>query len=141
MDEPPYYVMSNGRLVRAAFRPMWQLLPALAPAGRDTQPATCIQDGGLVQRSPDPGVMGERLALKASYSAKSRDPVALIVETGDPDRRYRTVELRPFQTAAELVDLGTSRVLSVKVEPSQGDRVCFARMEIGSLAPLAVESP
>jgi hypothetical protein len=133
LSGPTYFVLPDGRLTEARFRPMGQLLPDTTLGDRATPPDTCFQDGRALQYRPSAAVTGERLALRVRYSARSRQPVALQVDTDDPDRRYRDLELRPFQSAAELVDLATSRVGAIRVEPSPGDTVCFERMEIGSL--------
>jgi hypothetical protein len=131
--EPTHFVLADGRLAEPVFRPTWQVLPNTKRGEQDGPLGTCIHDGGLLQNSPGPVITGERLALRALYSAKSHRPVALTIDTGDPDRPYRDLELRPFRSSAELVDLGTSRLVSLRVEPSKGDMICFERMEIGSL--------
>jgi len=133
LSGPTYVVLPDGHLAEAAFRPMWQVLSDTTLGDRAGLRGTCLQDGGPLQYLPDATLTGDRLALRVRYSAKSREVAALEVDTGDSDRRYRELELRPFQSASELVDLGTSRVRAMKVQPSPGDRVCIERMEIGSL--------
>jgi hypothetical protein len=137
---PSYAVMADGRVTRAVFRPQWRLLPA-APGDAvrivsNSSPGsagTCLHDLSLLRDRPGAEFTGDRLALRVSYSAESHGAVALQVDTGDPERRYRDFELHPFGRHAELVDLGTSRIHALKVKPSQGDRICIERMEIGSL--------
>jgi hypothetical protein len=137
---PIYDVLPDGRVVVAAFRPIVQVLPAapgdavrIAWHSSPRSAEACLQD---VSFRPAAGTEldGDRLAVRVSYSAKSRGAVALRVDTGDPERRYRDLQLNPVNRRAELVDLGASRILALKVEASQGDRICIERMEIGSLS-------
>jgi hypothetical protein len=137
---PMYDVLPDGRLAVAAFRPMLQLLPAapgdavhLAWHRSPGSVETCLQDVSL-QRAAGAELVGDRLALRVFYSAKSRGAVALRVQTSDPERPYRDFQLFPVDRRAELVDLGASRIRALTVEALQGDRVCIERMEIGSLA-------
>ncbi len=136
---PAYAVMADGRVTTAVFRSQWLLLPATADTVRivsDGSPGssgTCLHDLSLLQDHPGAEFTGDRLALRVSYSAESRGAVALQVDTGDPERRYRDFELHPVGRHAELVDLGTSRIRALKVKASPGDRICIERMEIGSL--------
>jgi hypothetical protein len=59
--------------------------------------------------------------------------VRVVVDAGDPERRFRYLELRPADRDGELIDLGTTGVRSLAVNTSAGDRVCIGRLELGSL--------
>jgi hypothetical protein len=137
---PSYAVMADGRVTTAVFRQQWRLLPAtpgdavrIVSNGSPGSAATCLHDLSLSPDRAGADFTGDRLALRVFYSAESRGAVALQVDTGDPERRYRDFELHPVGRHAELVDLGTSRIRALKVKASQGDRICIERMEIGSL--------
>jgi hypothetical protein len=138
---PTYDVSPDGRLAVAAFRPMLQLLPAppgdavrIVSHSSPGRTEMCLQDVSLRHDAAGAEFIGDRLALRVFYSAKSRGAVALQVDTSDPERRYRDLQLNPVNRRAELVDLGASQIRALKVEASQGDRICIERMEIGSLA-------
>jgi hypothetical protein len=128
-----YVVLADGRLAEAAFRSQLQLLPDGTGGGQVGSRPVCIRDETPLQHRSGTAFTGDRLALRAFYSAKSRRAVALTVDTGDPDRPHRDLELRPFRSAVEIVDLATTRLVSLKVTPSEGDTACFERLEIGSL--------
>ncbi len=132
---PTYFVLPDGRLAESGFWPLGQLVPDASAGDRRAQTGRCLHDDTLLRYRPRTTIAGERLALRVHYAAKSRQPVALQVDTGDPDRQYRDLQLRPFQSAAELVDLGTTRIRGLTVSPSPSDSVCIDRMEIGSLRP------
>ena len=125
--------LADGRLAEAVFRPQVQLLPDGTAGDQVGSRPVCIREETPLPHRSGPAVTGERLALRAFYSGKSRRPVAVTVDTGDPRRPQRDLELRPFQSAVEVVDLATTRLVSLKVKPSDGDTVCFERIEIGSL--------
>jgi hypothetical protein len=137
---PTYLVQDNGRLVEAAFRPTSLLLSGTTPGegvrfvgghpGQSVQ--TCLHDAELVLFRPDADITGEHLAIRVFYSGERRGRGAVEVDTDDPDRRFRSLELRPFERDAELVDLGTSRLRALKVEAAPGETVCIERLEIGA---------
>jgi hypothetical protein len=137
---PTYLVQDNGRLVEAAFRPTSLLLSGTTPGegvrfvgGHPGQSAqTCLRDAELVLFRPDADITGEHLAIRVFYSGERRGRGAVEVDTDDPDRRFRSLELRPFERDAELVDLGTSRLRALKVEAAPGETVCIERLEIGA---------
>lgn len=140
-SEPTYDVLPDGRVVVAAFEPLRQLLPEVPgdavrivshnSPGADER---CLQDVTLHGNATGAELVGDRLALRVFYSANSRNAVALHVETTDPERPSRDLELHPVNRRAELVDLGASRIRTLRVEASHGDAICIERMEIGSLA-------
>ena len=68
---------------------------------------TCLQDVTLHGNAAGAELVGDRLALRVFYSANSRNAVALHVETTDPERPYRDLQLHPVNRRAELVDLGS----------------------------------
>jgi len=140
-SETTHEVLPDGRVVVAAFEPLRQLLPELpgdavrivshnAPGGDER----CLHDLTLHGNATGAELVGARLALRVFYSATSRNTVALHVDTTDPDRPSRDLDLNPVNRRVELVDLGASRIRSLRVQASQGDAICIERMEIGSLA-------
>ncbi len=138
-----YLVQGDGHLAQAAFRPISPLLSNTTTAsgvrivggGPEQSAGICLRAGGSLLYRPDVDVTGEHLAIKVSYSGRSRGPVAMQVDTGDPNVPVRSLELRPFQSDAELIDLGTSRLRAMTLVVSPGDQVCIEGMEIGSLTP------
>jgi hypothetical protein len=138
---PTYDVLPDGRVVMTAFRPIVQLWPHVpgdpvwivsrsSPAAAER----CLHDVSFQSGAAASELVGDRLALRVFYSANSRRAVALHVETTDPERPSRDLELHPVNRRAELVDLGASRIRTLRVEASHGDAICIERMEIGSLA-------
>ena len=109
---PTYDVLPDGRVVVAAFEPLRQLLPEVPgdavrivshnSPGADER---CLQDVTLHSNATGAELVGDRLALRVFYSANSRNAVALHVETTDPERPSRDLELHPVNRRAELVDL------------------------------------
>jgi hypothetical protein len=136
-----YVVRNDGHLAEAVFLPIVHLL-AGTKASRGGQvvggepvgsSGICVDGGGTLFYRPDKAITGQRLAMRVFYSERSREPVPVQAETGDPDTPFRSLELRPFQSDAELIDLGTSRLQGFTLNVSPGDRVCIDRIEIGSL--------
>jgi hypothetical protein len=135
-----YAVSDDGRLREARFRPYGPLLPDTAPT--DPVDATslaggeagrvCVDQGGGHYRA-EANMPGERLAVRVAYAATSRQPAVLEVDTGDEDRPYRYLQLRPSRGRTELIDMATSRVRALTVKPSEGDTVCIERLEMGAL--------
>jgi hypothetical protein len=141
-SEPTYLVLDDGRLAEAEFQPISLLLSGTTPGegvqivGQEAarSAGTCLREGGQVLYSPDADITGERLALRVSYSARSHQPVGVGVETYDPDRPFRRLELRAFEGDVELLDLNTPRLRELTLEPGSGG-VCIERLEMGSLTP------
>jgi hypothetical protein len=132
---PAYVVLPNGHLAPAGFHALTTLVPA-PPAGRHAaQPGECLQAGAPFEYQPAAPIAGERLALRVVYAARTRHVTPMQIGTDDPDRPLRYLELRPQQNTAELIDLGTSRLEALRIEPQPGDALCIERMEIGSLQP------
>jgi hypothetical protein len=136
-----FLVRSDGRLAEAAFDPIQTLalgstlgdgvrIESAVPA-RST--GSCIGEGARLIYRPGTAVTGGRLGLRVLYSTRGRGPVRVVVDAGDPERRFRYLELRPADRDGELIDLGTTGVRSLAVNTSAGDRVCIGRLELGSL--------
>ncbi len=144
VGQPAYVVADTGRLVKTTFRPTSLLLSGTTRAegvrflGGDAGQAvqTCLRDAKLVLFQPDRDVAGEHLAIRVFYSGERRGRGTVEVDTYDPNNRFRSLELRPFERNAELVDLGTSRLRALKLEASPGETVCIERLEIGALQML-----
>jgi hypothetical protein len=145
VSQRTHLVRDDGHLAEAVFRP---LVPMLTPektgravrivgGGPDASDGICLEGGGSLRYRPDAAITGQRLAMRVFYSERSRGPVPAQVETGNPDVPTRSIELRPFQSDAELIDLGTSRLQELDLSVPPGDRVCIDRMEIGSLTALS----
>ena len=141
LTERTYLVLGDGHLAEAAFRTISPLVSG-STLGEGVQiqgghasesSAMCLGDGDRIFFRPDADVTAERLALRVFYSEQSRSPVRVVVDAQDPDRPFRYVELRPFRSVAELIDLGASRVRAVTWMTSPGDETCIERMDIGSL--------
>ena len=139
-SDSPRVVRSDGRLAEATFRPLSRLLlsPHRTDTGADGQGRThvdgaCIQGAEtvLMSRAPGDEPIGERLALRLSYSAGSRGPLALEVESVDPDVT-RTWSLHP-ERGAEIVDLGWSRPTTLNLRGNASSVVCLDRIDLGSL--------
>jgi hypothetical protein len=137
-------VLDDGRLAPAVFRPMVQLVPEpdsgehgrLSSGGTaELGGSTCYTDAAPLRFLSEEAVVGARLALRVRYAAPSRAPAALEVDTDDPDRRSRRMELRPFRRDGELLDLGTRQLRGLRMDPAPSDAVCIARLEIGTLGP------
>ncbi len=141
--QPTYLVGNDGHLAEAVFHPMFALQSDTTPGegvriigGTPLRSiGICLRDGSPVLYRPVGDITGERLTIRVNYSRQSRGPVALVVDTGDPNRPFRYLQLRPFQSDTEVVDLGTSRLRALRLTPSTGDEVCIERIEIGSLTP------
>lgn len=141
LDERTFFVREDGHLVEATFRPILEIVSGatlangthLVGEGGPSRIATCVSDGGRLRFRPETDVIGERLTMKIAYAGRSEGPVALTVDVHDPDRPFRSLTLRPFRSDTELVDLATSRLRGLNVDPSPADEVCIARMEIGTL--------
>jgi hypothetical protein len=138
--EPTYLVQDDGHLAEALFRPISLLLSdttlgdGVRILGRSSviSRGICLSDGGSVLFRPPKDIAGRRLTMRVSYARQDGGSVPVKVVTGDPIRPFRDVELRPFQSVAELVDLATSRFRALSVGPSTGG-LCIEQMEIGSL--------
>jgi hypothetical protein len=136
-----YLVRNDGHLAEAVFRPIVPVLTAGTPArgvrivggGPEGTGGICLDGGGSLRYRPDLAITGQSLAMRVHYSERSRGPIPGQAGTGDPDIPFRSLELRPFQSDAELIDLGTSRLQGLSLNVPPGDRVCIDRMEIGSL--------
>jgi hypothetical protein len=136
-----YLVQDDGQLAEAAFRPMVPVLTDARAArefrivggGPEGSRGICLGGGDSFRYRPDVAIIGQRLAMRVHYSERSRGLVPGQAGTGDPDVPFRYLELRPFQSDAELIDLGTSRLQGLRLDVPPGDRVCIDRMEIGSL--------
>lgn len=136
-----YLVRNDGHLAEAVFRPIVPVLTAATPArgvrivggGPEGSGGICLDGGGSLRYRPDQAITGQSLAMRVHYSERSRGPIPGHAGTGDPDLPFRSLELRPFQSDAELIDLGTSRLQGLSLNVPPGDRVCIDRMEIGSL--------
>jgi len=142
LHDPMFLVRNDGHLAEATFHRTSAILvgPTAADTvrivgeSRSSPTSTCLGDGARLQYRPDADVTGERLAMRVFYAGRSEGPVALIVDVPDPKRPSRSLELRPYQRDAELVDLATSTLRALRVQPSADDEVCIERMEIGVLA-------
>ncbi len=141
LTERTHLVLGDGHLAKAAFRTISPLVSG-STLGEEVRiqgghasegSAICLGDGDRLFFRPDADVTADRLALRVFYSAQSRGSVRVVVDAQDPDRPFRYVELRPFRSVAELIDLGTSQVRAVTWITSPGDDVCIERMDIGSL--------
>jgi hypothetical protein len=136
-----YVVRNDGHLAEAVFRPIVPVLMGPTPArgirivggGPEGSGGICLDGGGSMRYRPDVAITARRLAMRVFYSQRSRGLVPVQAKTGDSDTPLRSLELRPFQSDAELIDLGTSRLQGFTLNVSPGDRVCIDRMEIGSL--------
>jgi hypothetical protein len=141
LTERTYLVLGDGRLAEAEFQTISPLVSGsilgegvrIMGGHASEGSAICLGDRDRMFFRPDADVTAKRLALRVFYSAQSRGSVRVVVDARDPDRPFRYLELRPFRRAAELIDLGTSRVRAVTWMASPGDDVCIERMEIGSL--------
>jgi hypothetical protein len=141
LNEPTFLVREDGHLAGATFRPILEIVSGTTLAngvrvegeGRSGPAATCLNDGGRLLYQPEADVTGERLTMRVAYAGRGDGTVALTVDVHDPDRPFRYLALRPSQSEAELVDLGTSRLRALTLEPSPADEVCIARLEIGIL--------
>jgi hypothetical protein len=135
-----YLVQEDGHLAEAVFRPISLILSDTTPGegvrilgGRSViSGGICLREGGRVLYRPRRDIADRRLAIRVFYARQSGRSLALKVVTGDPMRPFRHVDLRPFRSDAELVDLGTSRFRALALGPSTGG-ICIGRMEIGSL--------
>lgn len=141
LSDRTYLVRDDGRLAEADFQ-LIHLLLSESTTGegvrilgeeRGRSVGVCLRGGGRVFYRPEGDVIGERLTIRVFYARQSHRPVAMEVDAHDPDRPTRHLELRPFRSDAELVDLGTSRLRALELRTSPGDGVCIERMEIGSL--------
>lgn len=140
ISEPTYLVREDGHLAEVAFRPISLVLShstlgegVYILGGSPVRPmGVCLRDGGRVLYRPIKDIADQRLTIRVLYSGQDRRSISMRVETGDPNRPFRDHELRPFQSDAEYVDLGTSRFRALTLGPSTG-RLCIERMEIGSL--------
>ncbi len=141
-SEPIYLVQNDGHLAQATFRPFSTLLsgPTLGEGVRIVggvpvkSVGVCLQAGERLLYAPDTEITGERLAIRVFYSGESFGPLAMEVDTPDPNRPTLFVGLHQFQSEAELADLGTSRLRAVKLEATGGGHICFDRVEIGSMS-------
>ena len=105
---PTFVLQDNGRLVEATFRPISLLLSGTTSGkgvrfvGRHPGQSveTCLRDTQLVLFRPDADITGEHLAIRVFYSGERRGRGALEVDTYDPNRRFRSLELRPFERQA-----------------------------------------
>jgi hypothetical protein len=95
--------------------------------------AGCLGGGDRLSHRPAEDLTDERLAIRVSYAGCTSKPVRVVVDAVDPERPFRSLELRPFEYDAELVDLGTTRLHAMTIQPSAGDTLCLARLDIGSL--------
>jgi hypothetical protein len=141
-----FVVMPDGRLARPLFRPLVPLLVGTnagqrrldrsehTSAGHTQPPHECVDAGDYSVAVPHTGANAARLALRIFYSEASREAVALQVDTGGHERRFRDLVLRPDQSRGELIDLATSHVRSLTVRVAPNDRACITTIEIGSLA-------
>ena len=149
LADPMYVVLDDGQLAEADFRPAAELVSPTGLAdearilrGGPTQAEdSCIAGGGQLEYRPGAPLAGERLAVRARYAGRGGQPATVEVDTGDLDRRFRHVKLRPAVHDAELVALDATRVKSLRIEPSSGDTVCIERLEIGSIGAHATEAP
>ena len=141
LDDPIFLVREDGHLAEATFRPTTVLLSGasvadgvrIAGGSRSASGAICLRGGAPLRYLPETDLTGIRLAMRVSYASKSDRQVNLVVDVPDPDRPFRYLALRPFQSDAELIDLATSQLRGLTLEPSPGDEVCIERMEIGVL--------
>lgn len=141
LSDRTYLVRGDGRLAEADFQPIHLLLSEsttgegvrILGEERGRSVGVCLRGGGRVVYQPEGEVIGERLTIRVFYARQSDHPVAMEVDAHDPDRPTRHLELRPFRSDAELVDLGTSRLRALEIRTSPRDGVCIERMEIGSL--------
>jgi hypothetical protein len=142
LDGRIYVVRSDGHLGEAVFHPIVPLVTGgtlaqdvhLAHPSAIRSSGVCVRQGDRLQYRPRALVDGPRLTIHVLYAGQSHGSARVAVDADDPDRPFRYLELRPFQTDAELVDLGTSRVRSITVAPLRGSRVCIDAMEIGSVS-------
>ena len=135
-----YLVQRDGRLAEATFDPIHTLASGSAlgdgvriSAATDRSAGPCIGEGDRLIYRPGTDVTGERLGIRVQYSSRGRGPVPVVIDAGDIERRFRYLELEPRDRDAELIDLGTTRVRSLRVETSADDRVCIGHLELGSL--------
>jgi hypothetical protein len=140
VSEHVHVVGRNGGLAEAAFRPLTTLVADGMPSdevrvvrdGRVSPDETCLEDSGSLLYRPSAELTGERLAVRVFYVQDGSGPVAVGVDTGDPDESSY-LELHRFQSEGELADLGTSRLRTLTLATQPGDRICIERMEIGTL--------
>jgi hypothetical protein len=134
-------VRGDGHLGLAGFRSKSVLVSGTG-LGRDVhlfQPsvtgpnAVCVRDGGRLLYRPSVELRDQRLAIRIFYADQTLGSGRVVVDADDPDRPFRYLQLRQSRSAAELIDLGTTRLRAMSLVSSRGSDLCIDRLEIGSL--------
>jgi hypothetical protein len=131
-------VADDGRLVQPELETVSVLLlrdelaEGVSGGTRDPAGRRCL-DGGTLEYQPSSTIAGTRLAVRIDYAGDSSGHGVLTVVSRDPDEPVRTLHLEPEHRAAELLDVGTTQLRSLRIEAAEGRDLCMHRVEIVSV--------